>query len=146
MTGFPEPFDLSEDEFLEGEEGRLDIDDIFAKDLSQLLEDFSRYAPEDIIADDGDASYPSLFEPGYTFRDVPAGVLLICPRGDIAGGYLSCDLVVDEPHRGMNPVLSLDESAYSNAGLECHRSAWRHARSNPDETRRRMRRWRGDPR
>ena len=162
MTGFPEPFDLSEDEFLEGEEGRLDIDDIFAKDLSQLLEDFSRYAPEDIIADDGDASYPSLFEPGYTFRDVPAGVLLICPRGDIAGGSLSCDLVVDEPHRGkglgmelvierclrdgMNPVLNLDESAYSNAGLECHRSAWRHARSNPDETRRRMRRWRGDPR
>lgn len=161
MEDFPEPFDLSEQKFLEGEEGRLDIDDIFAKSLEQLLEDFRVHAPDEIVHEDGNPGHPSFFEPDYRLHDVPAGVLLLSPDGTIAGGYLSCDLVLDKPHRGkglgmelvierclrdgLNPVHSLDESAYSNAGLECHRSAWRHVRTNPDETRRRIRRWRGDP-
>lgn len=158
----PEPFDLTEDEFVEGEPGRLDVDDVFAKTLSQVLEEFRAYAPDDIRPESDDAGHASLFEPGYRFLDVPAGVLLMAPDGTIAGGYVSCDLVLGEEHRGkglgmeivierclrdgMNPVLNLDESAYSNAGLKCHRSAWQHARSNPDETRRRIRRWQGDPR
>ena len=162
MTGYPEPFDLSEDDFLEGEEGRLDIDDIFAKDLSQVLGEFSRYAPDDIIADESVATLPSLLMPEYSFRDVPAGILLICPQGEIAGGYLSCDLVVDDPHRGkglgmelvverclrdgINPVLNLDDSSYSHAGLECHRSAWNYVRENPDEARMRLSRWQDDTR
>jgi len=155
----PEPFDLTEDEFVEGEPGRLDIDDVFAKTLSQVLEEFQACAPDGIRPEGDDAGHASLFEPGYRFLDVPAGVLLMAPDGTIAGGYVSCDLVIGEEHRGkglgmetvierclrdgQNPVLQLDESAYSHAGLRCHRAAWRHARENAHETRARIERWAG---
>ena len=136
---------------MEGDRGRLDVDDVFAKTLEDLLQDFRVHAPDEITPEDADEGQPSLFQPGYRFLDVPAGILLISPDGDISGGYLSCDLVVAASHRGKglgmeliierclrdgeNPVLNLDASAYSRAGLRSHRMAWNHARSHPRETR-----------
>lgn len=159
MQDYPEPFDRDENAFVEGDEGRLDIDDIFAKEIEQVLGEFRRDAPDEIEFDEKDEALPSLFEPGYFFRDVPAGILLFAPDGEIAGGYLSCDLFLGPDHRGKglgmeivierclrdgeNPVLNLDESAYSRAGHACHIAAWHHVRNNPRETRTRIRRWQG---
>lgn len=159
MDDYPGPFNLSEKEFLEGEDGRLDVDDIFAKTLSHVLDDFKAYTPEDIVPDNKEEGQPSLFEPGYRIVDVPAGILMLAPDGSIAGAYASCDLVLDEAHRGkglgmelvierclrdgQNPVHNLDESAYSHAGLKCHRAAWNHVRNNPREARTRLSRWNG---
>jgi hypothetical protein len=154
----PEPFDLDERQFLQGIDLELDIDDIFAKTLEQVLEDFNRYASYDITPQD-ERIFPSLFEPGYKFQDVPAGILLLCPEGKIAGGYLSCDLVLGKQHRGLglgiemvierclrdgeNPVLNLDSASYSRKGLRSHQMAWHHARQNPEETQKRLSRWEG---
>lgn len=155
MPDIPEPFDDELHIFLRGRQGKLDIDDIFAKSLAQVLREFERHAPDDIVPDG--PALPSLLDSGYSFVDVPCGILLLAPDGGIAGGYLSCDLVLDEPHRGKglgaeivierclrdgeNPVLNLDAAAYSRAGLGAHQAAWRHARGNPGETIFRRQRW-----
>lgn len=157
MSLYPEPFDKEENAFIEGEYGRLDVDDIFAKELEEVLDDFRKNAPEYIETDDKEF-YPSLIEPGYHFKDVPAGILLMAPDGSIAGGYLSCDLVLERKHRskglgmeivierclrdGENPVHNLDDSAYSRAGLRSHRAAWHHVRDNFEETQIRIKQWR----
>ena len=155
----PEPFDQSEDQFIRGTEQNLEVDDIFAKSLAQVIEDMRNFDPE-ALDPQGGKILPSLFEPGYSFQDVPCGVLLLDEKGEIAGGYLSYDLVLAERCRGKglgvelvierclrdgeNPQINLDEAAYSRKGLRAHRLAWVHARQNIEETRRRLSRWEGN--
>lgn len=152
----PEPFNLYLDEFLEGEEGRLDLDDIFAKELDDVL---SQFEAQDITPDSKDPGYHSMIEPGYLFKDVPAGILLYDETGTIVGAYLCTDLVLAPEHRGKglglelvierclrdgeNPVLNLDKSAYSHAGARAHMNAWTHTQTYPEETQARYARWSG---
>lgn len=155
MTILPEPFNQTQDAFISGE-ADLDIDDIFAKKLSEVIDDLNRYNPE-MLEMDMNSYQPSLFEPGYIYRDVPAGVILIDPAGNIAGGYLSSDLVLGENHKGKglgieliierclrdgeNPVHNLDTASYSRKGLRAFEAAWEYAQSHPEEIRQRLKRW-----
>ena len=145
----PEGFDVDLDAFLSGE-GKVDEDDIFAKDFDTVLDDMRTYDPKGIAWNPSTPVLPSLVAEGYALRHVEAGVLLFCPSGRMVGGYLSCDVSVDPAHQGrglgaelvierclkdgMNPVLHLDAASYSSAGLAAHMSAWRRVRSRPDET------------
>lgn len=149
LIELPEAFDVDLDTFLSGE-GEVDEDDIFAKDFETVLEDMRLFSPSDIEYDEDTPVLPSLIADGYTMRHVDAGILLFCPKGKIVGGYLSCDVSIDRAHQGqglgteiiierclkdgMNPVLYLDEAAYSSAGLSAHTSAWERVRSHPEET------------
>jgi len=155
MRDLPEPFNQNEDEFISGG-ARLEIDDIFAKKLCAVITDINHYNPE-MLTFDTPAFQESLFEPGYIYRDVPAGVLLIDPKGNIAGGYLSSDLVLGEEHQGKglgielvierclrdgeNPIHNLDTAAYSYKGLRAFRAAWEHAQNHRKEIRQRLTRW-----
>lgn len=150
----PEPFDMPLDDFLCGPDGGdLDVDRIFAKSFERVLEEFSRDAPDDLVPK-GDAR-ASLVIPGLTYRDTPAGVILLDGHVPI-GGYLSCDLSLRADYQGMglgaeivierclrdgeSPVWALDSAAYSPAGLAAHAGAWRRVRENPEETAERVRR------
>jgi len=142
----PAPFDRTLDEFLSGT-GELDVDRIFAKDFRRVLDEFAIAAPDDLIP--RGPSWPSVVSPMLHYRQVPAGVMLYDGDQPI-GGYLSCDLSLDERHRGKglgaeivierclldgeNPVLHLDEAAYSPAGLAAHLAAWRRVRRDHAET------------
>lgn len=149
LLELPEAFNVDLDTFLSGE-GEVDEDNIFAKDFQTVLEDMRLFAPSDLEYDQNTPALPSLIANGYTMRHVDAGILLFCPEGKIVGGYLSCDVSIDRAHQdqglgteiiierclkdGMNPVLHLDEAAYSSAGLAAHISAWERVRSQPEET------------
>ena len=155
LTRLPEAFDVDLDRFLSGD-GEVDEDDIFGKDFETVFADMLRYDPQGIAWDDSAPALPSLMADGYVFRHVDAGVLLLCSAGEIVGGYLSCDVSVDPSHQGlglgteliierslkdgMNPVLHLDEAAYSSAGLAAHTAAWERVRTHPEETAERVRR------
>lgn len=143
------PFDGDDDAFLCNEGHEPIVDDIFAKDFDRILAEFMRDAPQDLVMDEETTRHPSLVDPKLDYAEVPAGVMLL--DGDRAvGGYLSCDLGLDPAYRGRglgaeivierclrhgdNPVLDLDEAAYSRAGIAAHRAAWRRARRNETET------------
>lgn len=149
---FPEPFDLSLDEFLTGphsdDSNEIDIDPIFGKSLTQVLRELHDWNPQSLAFDEQSPRCPSLCEEGYSYVEVDQGVLLLAPDGDIAGGYLSCDLAVASDHRGKGlgaelvmqralrdgelPTWNLDVPAYTPAGLAAHRSAWRQVRARPE--------------
>jgi GNAT superfamily N-acetyltransferase len=150
-----EPFNQDLDCFLSGPGGReLDIDDIFAKNFSKVLEEFVKFSPQDLVPED-DCIYKSLVDESLHYIEVPAGILLMNGIEPI-GGYLSCDLSLDEKWQGKGlgaeivierclrygavPTWDLDEPAYSRAGAAAHESAWRRARENPEETRQRAER------
>lgn len=145
--------DIAEDAFLagpdryqawqedEGEGDLLDIDWIFGnKGLDSVLED-ARLVTNGLDPEPDARETPALAAPGYLFRQVGAGVLLIAPDGEIAGGYLGCDVVVESEHQGQGlgaelvlerylrdgdlPTWWLDDAAYSPAGEAAHRAAWR---------------------
>jgi GNAT superfamily N-acetyltransferase len=147
----PEPFNLSLTEFLtgpDGDEDKLDIDPIFGKDLDTVLRDMREFDPSSIAFDDETPRSRSAVVEGYIFVRVADGVLLLDPDGNIAGAYVSCDIVVDDPHQfqGLGaeliieralrdaalPTWWLDKAAYTPAGLAAHQSAWRMARSKPE--------------
>jgi len=155
----PAPFDVDEDEFLAGESLReLDVDHIFAKDFDRVLREFRRDAPGDIVWDASEARMPSLLAEGVFFREVPCGIMMVDADDVPIGGYLSCDVSVDASWQGRGlgaeliierclrdgevPTWCLDDAAYSPAGEGAHRAAWRHARSHPEETARRVERMR----
>lgn len=144
--------EIDEDEFLAGpdryaewQEGEqdddlLDIDWIFGnKGLDSVLAD-ARHMDGGLDPEPGTHDTPAFAAPGYAFRQVGAGVLLIAPTGEIAGGYLGCDVVVDPEHQGQGlgaelilerylrdgdlPTWWLDAAAYSPAGEAAHRAAW----------------------
>lgn len=141
----PQPFDVDEQTFITGPDDTvLDVDPIFAKRFADMYDDLLRHAPEDVRVDDDLPPRPSIAVPGLVYRDVPCGVLLF--DGAVAiGGYLSCDLGLEEAYRGRglgceivierclqdgcSPVWSLDRSSYSPAGLAAHRAAWRQVRA-----------------
>lgn len=150
----PSPFDVSLDQFLSAaDDGKVDVDPIFAKEFDRLLRELREYDEDGLIRDPGGPGRPSLIDPSLTYHDVPAGVLL-CDEGMPVGGYLSCDLSLDEAyqgrglgaeivierclHDGCNPVWQLDEAAYSPAGLAAHRAAWRRVTAGPHETAKRL--------
>lgn len=149
LLDLPEAFNVDLDAFLSGE-GEVDEDDIFAKDFETVLADMHLFAPGDLEYDESTPALPSLIVDGYTMRHVYGGILLFCPKGEIVGGYLSCDISIDVAHQGQglgteliieqclksgtNPVLYLDEAAYSSAGLAAHTSAWERVRSHREET------------
>lgn len=138
---------LDEDEFLAGPEryaqfieGELDgelvqIDDIFAKSVSDILADY----PCDLNALTTPTA--SIRAPGYVFAEHDAGVVLLGPAGDIAGAYLGPDISISEQHRelglgaelvlervlreGASPVWDLSRPCYTRAGRRAHASAWR---------------------
>ena len=159
---YPEPFDVDEETFIVGpDSAKLDVDPIFAKTFAQMLDDFARHAPDEILVDPELPDTGSITVPGLIYRDVPAGVMLF--EGDRPiGGYLSCDLGLDEAWRGRglgveivierclrdgcSPVWALDKASYSPAGLATHRAAWRQARGQRLTTAFRMNRLRGEGR
>lgn len=151
----PEPFNAELDVFLAGSaERELDIDPIFAKTFDRIIAEFQASAPEDIIPEGGGTR--SIFAPELHFIEVPAGIILVGPRGEPIGGYLSCDLSLAEEWQGRGlgaeiiierclrdgevPTWNLDKPAYSPAGLGAHRAAWRHVRSHREETAERVKR------
>jgi len=144
----PPAFVVDLAEFLTGSpDGEVDLDDIFAKPFSQVLKELQTHDPADLQPEPGAAPRPSRVAPGYVYQTVPAGVLLYSPDGQAVGGYLSCDLSLDEDHQGkglgtelvierclrdgVNPTTYLDSAAYSEAGHAAHCAAWRTVREEP---------------
>lgn len=142
--------DIEEDEFLAGPEryaewdgtnALLDIDWIFGKGIGTILEDIRKFDPHGLAPDQEAIETEALAAPGYRFRKVDAGVLLLAPDGEIAGGYLGCDVALSPEHQGKGlgaelvlerylregdlPTWYLDHAAYSPAGEAAHRAAWR---------------------
>lgn len=159
----PEPFDMDEEEFLAGRDGREpDVDDVFAKPFKRMLAEMLRDAPEDMEHDATEDGLPSMFAAGITIRDVPCGIVMQGPDREPVGGYLSCDVGIDPAWQrrllgmelvierclrdGKNPVSNLDSACYSRAGMATFRAAWRHARENPHETAARVARLRRNKR
>ena len=141
---------LTVDEFVRGpdnEEVELDIDRIFGKKFSRIrfeaLQDTKNAF--DFIVDEP-ATLSDLAD-GYTFQPVEAGLALLNRDGEIIGGYIFCDVSIDENHQGIGlgaelileyylrneefPVWNLDAPAFTPAGLAAHESAWRMAKRNP---------------
>jgi len=146
-----EPFDPSsicEAAFLAGperyesrddEDDLLDIDDIFGKDFGAVWGDQKAYDPDSLTIGKDAVRTPSLMAEGYTFVDVEAGLLVLDPDGKACGGYIGCDLSLDDEHQGLGlgaelvlefamrngwlPTWNLDEAAYSEAGAGAHRRA-----------------------
>lgn len=140
----PYPFSLNLQKFLSGEDEQdLDVDKIFGKPVSQILADWS-CQPHMLEPEEGEKSRPSLFNSNLSFRQVPAGVLLVDGQDKIVGVYLGCDLSLLPEYQGQglgkelvlerilqdewSPVWNLDTPAYSIAGRAAHEAAWRHAR------------------
>jgi len=151
-----EPFDPStmcEDAFLAGPEryaawdGKgdlLDIDDIFAKDFREMYREQLEFDPNSVRISKSATRTPSLMAEGYAFVDIEAGLLMLNPEGKVCGGYIGCDVAINDTHRGQGlgaelvlefamrngwlPTWSLDEAAYSQAGEGAHRKAHAMAR------------------
>lgn len=148
-------FEITEAQFLAGPHrgwDDLDVDDIFAKPFSEVVDDWSA----DSIGEPGHGrelealllSQPidSLDFPTpdpvtiVTVPDPACGVAAIC-EGRLVGLYVGSDLVVHEDFRrrgigtclvierfsrfGCLPNWDLDVPAYSRAGLETHRFAFK---------------------
>lgn len=143
---------ITERSFLTGpdpdEERELDVDTIFGKPWARVLSEMIACDPGCLDPDPNGVETPSDLRPGYAFRPVAAGLLLVAPGGSLAGGYLSCDVSVDEAHQGLGlgaeliaehflrsgdtPTWSLDTAAYSPAGEAAHRAAYRLMRARPE--------------
>jgi len=146
-----EPFDpatMCEDAFLagpdryegwDGDGDLLDIDDIFGKGFGRIYKEQLAYDPASLTVPEDAIRTPSLKAEGYSFVDVEAGLLLIDPEGKLCGGYIGCDLAVNDIHRGQGlgaelvlefamrngwlPTWGLDEAGYTSAGEAAHRRA-----------------------
>lgn len=132
----------------DGEDRELDIDRIFGKSFHRVLREILSYDPSSLDPDEGSVSTPSAVADGYTFEAVKSGVVLRSPSGELVGGYLSCDLALDDEHQGLGlgaeiiieyflrndniPTWDLDTPAYSPAGEAAHVSAWNSMANNPE--------------
>jgi GNAT superfamily N-acetyltransferase len=144
------PFDKDEYYLLTGP-AKLDVcvDDIFGKSLKVMIDDFREHDPDMIKIDSLDDGVKSIFCSRLIYKEVMAGLLLF--DGDKpVGGYLGCDLSLDEEYRGKglgkeiiietflreekSPVWDLDTAAYSRAGLAAHQAAYWHVKKHPKET------------
>lgn len=151
MTVHPILEDMDEDDFLSGgADGSrpLDIDNIFAKDWQRVVAEMRQADPAALDLPEDCVATPSLIVDGYRFVDLAGGVALVDPDGTIVGGYLSCDLSLDESHQGQGlgaelvvetflrngdlPTWHLDTPAYSPAGEAAHRAAYRMLCEQPD--------------
>lgn len=145
------PFDLDLAVFLVGPDDtdrEPDIDYIYSKPFRILWQEFLQYDPEGVSWGKDNPRIPSRLVEGYSFIEVPAGILLLDSKDEPVGGYLSCDLAVDEEHQGQGlgkeliihlvhrtgslPTWFLDEPAYSPEGYAAHVSAWEYARAHPE--------------
>lgn len=155
-----DPATLSEDAFLagpdrvaawDGEEDLLDVDDVFGKRFDLVLreqrEAHAKYGGESVEIEDGALVTPALAEEGYSFVEVEAGLLLLHEDGTVCGGYIGCDVSIDEEHQGLGlgaelileyamrhgeiPVWHLDTPAYSRSGAAAHRAAHALAQDRP---------------
>jgi GNAT superfamily N-acetyltransferase len=142
------PSQLAEDEFLagpdryeawDGDGDLLDIDEIFGKSFYRVLREQREYDPGSVDIGEDAVRTESLKAPGYAFVDVPAGLLLLDLDGNPCGGYIGCDLAIEEGHQGQGlgaelvleyamrfgplPTWDLDEAAYTPAGEGAHRRA-----------------------
>lgn len=132
----------TKDQFLAGPRHRaedLDIDAVFSKGWDSLLQEMRQFDPAG-LEPTGENATPSDLEPEYSFLSVNSGVVLLDASGAWVGGYLSCDLAVDEGHQGIGlgkeliveyflrhqglPSWHLDAPAYSPAGEAAHRAAY----------------------
>ncbi len=146
-----DPLALPLDAFLAGPGGdmdALDIDRRRGKDLDRVLREMRKDDPDSVSFAPDAPRTPSDLAEGYSFVDVPSGLLLLAPDGSVAGAYVSCDLSVAEAHqgrglgaelvleyavrRGSLPTWHLDTPAYTPAGLGAHRRAWILARRDPE--------------
>jgi GNAT superfamily N-acetyltransferase len=132
----------------DGDDRELDVDHIFSKRFSKVIREALAYDPNSLDPQEGSIPTPSDIAEGYTFEEVKIGLVLRSPSGDIVGGYLSCDLSLDEEHQGQGlgaeiiieyflrndgiPTWDLDTPAYSPAGQGAHISAWNHMTNNPE--------------
>jgi len=146
-----EPFDPSsicEDAFLAGpdryaawdeEDDLLEIDEIFGKDFRRVYIDQREHDPASLEIRADAVRTRSLKAEGYAFVDVEAGLLLLNPDGKVCGGYIGCDLAINETHQGQGlgaelvleyamrngwlPTWSLQTAGYTEAGEGAHRRA-----------------------
>src|SRR3546814_9460216 len=72
----------------------LDVDDVFAKNLTTVLRDYS------LDETDVWGRSPSAVAEGYEFAETEDGVLLLDPEERVVGAYLGCDLAVADEHQG----------------------------------------------
>ena len=129
------------DEMLCGPDGDPDtvvIDRGFGKTFDRLLEELD--ITRDTFSAEG-IQHPSIVHIGYTFQEVYIGVLLRAPDGAVVGGYLDCDLSLDDAHQdlglgaelvawrlhlfGSLPVWHHGTPGFSPAGAGAHRAAAR---------------------
>jgi GNAT superfamily N-acetyltransferase len=143
---------LTEDEFLTGSDPEgdleLDIDWRYGKEWNKLLREMKQFDPNGLQVEVGAHETVSAIAPGYRFRPVESGVLLIDPTGEAVGGYLSCDVSIDPAHQGQGlgaeliverylrggslPTWWLDTPQYTGEGERAHRSAYQLFLNRPD--------------
>ncbi len=146
---------VPEDAFLAGGERDLDVDTIFGKDFSVVLAEMRQWSPEALLPEPDSVPIPLAADPAYTVRSLEGGIGLYDSSGTLVGGYLSCDLSIEDEHQGIGlgreivacaflknhelPTWHLDAPAYSPAGEATHRAAWRLLTGSPEWTQRVMR-------
>lgn len=142
------PMSMSCDVFIAGSESRIEdivIDDIFAKDFREALDDLINAATDEwneLEIDDDAIVTRSIIDDKLVFVDTRSTLLLVDREtGRPIGGYLGCDLVLEYDYRGRGlgkeivleyfmrnhslPVWNLDEPSYSTDGIAAHQAAWR---------------------
>ena len=147
--------DLDEDEFVLGsspddeDERELDIDDIFGKDLEDVLADSIRYRGAKCFDPETfELRTQSDVDPELTFVTSEYGTLLLDSEEAIIGGFIETDLVLDDNWQGQGlgkelvvehflrsgdlPTWYLDSAQYSSAGYNTCCSAHRYPREEPE--------------
>lgn len=121
------------------DDNSLDIDPVFGKSFDRVLREILSADPRSIEPESRLTSSDRV--PGYAYQTVKEGVILRAPDGNLAGGYLGCDVSIAPEHQGKGlgaelvlerylrfgdlPTWHLDKAAYTPAGLAAHQSAWR---------------------
>lgn len=144
---------VSESRFILGtdDEGarHLDIDDVVAKDLEQVVGDARMYLGADYFHPSGfRKSRRSDVDPTLVFVDFDGGTLLVDADDAVIGGYVESDLVLDDEWRdrglgteivvehflsnGEFPTWWLDSAQYSEMGHRTHLSAHAYPARRPD--------------
>lgn len=118
-----------------------DIDRIFGTSFTTVYGDAVKHQPDALKPVAGAPETQSDMVPGYRFREIEGGLLLVAPDGEIAGGYIGCDLALDEGHQGAGlgaelvleyflrreriPIWDMDGAQFSPAGFAAHKAAHR---------------------
>jgi GNAT superfamily N-acetyltransferase len=118
----------------------LVIDEIFGKDFDEICKDALHDNPDAFSPLGKPIPATSKAAAGYFLQEVEGGMALYSPAGELAGGYIGCDIAIKPEHRrkGLGPELvrtyylandslptwDLDDASYTPAGLRCHEAAW----------------------